>query len=357
MQFRIIFMLESKLSYLVDPLREMIYQFDVIISGYREQSGALMAGLTCDMLPAEITASLGFVPVRIPSLITGRCTAAGISALHKIDGIYDCVVVPRGCAGRDSMPDLNIPLHEFLCPPGWGDEARRIMETALDELLLRAGCTGISGIDSVQLRDVTNGYNAHRRLVRGITTVRRDKPDLLSCRDLAIVHEAAQVFPPSVVAGHLATILDILNTTESGRYDCMVPALVYASFTGNAAVLDEIEEAGCLIVEDDACGGRRQFDMSYNHESPDLLGEILDAFSYRPRCPSVRPVGERIELFYSMLKSHGIELVIFIEDFCCPARQRDIESLRIRLMRSGVDPMVVSSKDAVVKIRDYVSKI
>jgi benzoyl-CoA reductase/2-hydroxyglutaryl-CoA dehydratase subunit BcrC/BadD/HgdB len=122
-------------------------------------------------------------------------------------------------------------------------------------------------------------------------------------------------------------------------------------------VLDEIEEAGCLIVEDDACGGRRQFDMSYNHESPDLLGEILDAFSYRPRCPSVRPVGERIELFYSMVKSHGIEMVIFIEDLCCPSRQRDIENLRIRLMRSGVDPMVVSSKDAVVKIRDYVSKI
>jgi len=350
-------MLVSKLSYLIDPLREMICQFDVIIRGYREQNGALIAGLTCDMLPAEITVSLGLVPVRIPSLITGRCTAAGISALPLLGGIYDCIVVPTGCSGRDSMPDLSVPLYEFATPKGWGEESRRAMQSALDELLHVAGCDGISSIDPERLRNSTKNYNALRRLVRGITSVRRDKPDLLSCRELAMVHEAAQVFPPSVVAGHLAEILDAMNKTESICKDDMVNALVYGSFIGNAALLDEIEDEGCLIIEDDACGGRRQFDMSYNHESSDLCTEILDAFSYRPRCPSVRPVGERIELFYSMLKSHGIELVIFIEDFCCPCRRRDIESLRLRLMRSGVDPIVVSLENAVVKIRDYVSKM
>jgi hypothetical protein len=350
-------MLESKLSYLIDPLREMICQYDVIIRGYREQSGAVIAGLTCDMLPPELTVPLGLVPVRIPSLTTGRCTAAGISALPALDGIYDCIVVPRGCAGRESIPALNVPLHEFAVPTGWGEESSRAMEAALDELLRRSGRSALSNIDSVLLRSVTGDYNAFRRLVRGITSVRRDKPDLLSCRELAVVHEAAQVFPPAVVAGHLAEVLEAMNKTGSSFSKETVPALVYGSFIGDAAVLDEIEEEGCLIVEDDACGGRRQFDMSYNHESSDLLHEILDAFSYRPRCPSIRPVGERIELFHSMLKSHGIDLVICMEDLCCPCRRRDIESLRLWLMRSGVDPIVVSSENAVVKIRDYMSKI
>ena len=350
-------MRESKLSHFIDPLREMIYQYDLIIRGYREQNDALVAGLTCDMLPPEITVPLGLVPVRMPSFTTGRCTAAGISALQKIEGIYDCIIVPRGCAGRDSMPALNVPLHEFAVPAGWGVESSRAMGTALDELLRSAGCPGVSGIDAVRLREVTGDYNALRRLVRGITSVRRDKPDLLSCRELAVVYEAAQVFPPAVVAGNLSTVLEAMNKAESSFKKDALSTLVYGSFIGDAAVLDEIEDEGCLIVEDDACGGRRQFDMSYNHESSDLFHEILDAFSYRPRCPSVRPVGERIELFYSMLKSHGIELVVFIEDVCCPARQRDIEDLRIRLMRSGVDPIVASSENAVVKIRDYMSKI
>ena len=96
--------------------------------------------------------------------------------------------------------------------------------------------------------------------------------------------------------------------------------------------------------------------MSYNHEAPDLAGEILDAFSYRPRCPSCRPLGERVDLFYSQLKNHGIEAVIIVEDLCCAARKRDIDALRVRLMRSGVDPLVVTTSDAAKKVREYVKK-
>jgi len=350
-------MLVSKLSSLIDPLREMIYQYDVIIRGYREKSGAMIAGLTCDMFPPELTVPLGFVPVRVPSLTTGRCTAAGISALTAIDRIYDCVIVPRGCAGRDCIPALKIPLYDFAVPAGWGEESSRAMETALDDLLHSAGRGGLSSIDVEPLRNVTNEYNALRRLVRGITSVRRDKPDLISCRELSVVYEAAQVYPPAVVTGHLATLLEEMNRTESSIKNDAFPALLYGSFIGDAGVLDEIEEEGCRIVEDDACGGRRQFDMSYNHESSDLLREILDAFSYRPRCSSVRPFRERVELFYAMLKSHGIELVVFLEDLCCSCRQRDIESLRLWLMRSGVDPIVVTSENAVARIRDYISNI
>jgi hypothetical protein len=350
-------MLVSKLSYLIEPLREMIYQYDVVIRGYREKNGIMVAGLTCDMLPPELTVPLGLVPVRIPSLTTGRCTAAGMSAMQAVDGIYDCIVLPRGCAGRDGIPSLRVPLYEFAVPAGWGEASSRAMEAGLDDLLRGAGRVGISGIGDALLRSVTSEYNALRRLARGITSVRRGKPDLLSCRDLALVHEAAQVFPPSVVAGHLATVLEAMNKTESSFKRDALPALVYGSFIGDALVLDEIEEEGCLIIEDDACGGRRQFDMSYSHESADIRHEILDAYSYRPHCPCVRQAGERFELFHAMLKSHGIELVVFIEDLCCPCRRRDIESMRLRLMRSGVDPIVVSSEDAVGKIRDYMSRI
>ncbi|OHD64081.1 MAG: hypothetical protein A2176_08715 [Spirochaetes bacterium RBG_13_51_14] len=349
-------MLESRLSHLVEPLREMIYQYDVIINGFRERSGARVAGMTCDILPPEIAASLGLVPVRLPSFITGRCVAAGLSDIPGLEKIYDCIIVPGGCAGRESMPALGVPVHEFRCPAGWGGESSRSMAATLDALLLQAGAPGLRALDAGTLRTVTEEYNALRRLIRGITTARKDKPRLLSCRDLAAVHEAACVLPPSAIAGFLASILDALNRATDGGADGMVPALAYASFIGDAAVLDHIEEAGCLIADDDACGGRRQFDMSYQHASPDLFGEILDAFSYRPRCPSVRTAEERIQLFYAMIKDQHIELVIFIEDLCCPARMRDIETLRVRLMRAGVDPVVVTAGNAFDKIREYVSR-
>ncbi|HPL16517.1 MAG TPA: 2-hydroxyacyl-CoA dehydratase family protein [Spirochaetota bacterium] len=350
-------MLESKLSHLVDPLREMIFQFGMVIGRFREESGAVLAGVTCDMFPAEITAALGLVPLRIPSLMIGRCTAAGASSLDGIGETYDLLVVPRGCAGRDGLSGRADAVSEFFCPSGWGEESCRGMEASMEKLLERAGRGGLSRLDPAVLSSVTAMYNRVRRAVRGIAAARREKPDLLSCRDLGTVMEAAMVFPPAVTADFLAAVLDGLNRTESAVSAAGVPVMVYAGFAADAAVLDEIEEAGCLVVEDDACGGRRQFDMSYNHESAELYHEILDAFSYRPRCPSVRTVEERTALLYSMIKGHGIEAVIFIEDLCCPARGRDIGELRVRLMRSGVDPLVVTTVDAADTVREYVSRM
>lgn len=350
------FMKESKLSHLVDPLREMVYQFGMVIGRFREESGALLAGVTCDMFPAEITAALGLVPLRLPSLMVGRCTAAGASSLDGLKGIYDLLVVPRGCAGRGGLTAGSAAVSEFPCPPGWGEESYGAMEASLEKLLEQAGCGGLSRLDPSVLASVTAMYNRTRRTVRGIVAARREKPDLLSCRDLGAVLEAAMVFPPAVTADFLAAVLDGLNRTESAGSGG-VPVMAYASFASDAAVLDEIEEAGCIVVEDDTCGGRRQFDMSYNHESADLYHEILDAFSYRPRCPSVRTVEERTALLYSMIKGHGIEAVVFIEDLCCPARSRDIGELRVRLMRSGVDPLVVTSGDAAEKMREYARRM
>ena len=57
-----------------------------------------------------------------------------------------------------------------------------------------------------------------------------------------------------------------------------------------------------------------------------------------------------------MLKGHGIDLVIFFNDGSCGCRTDGIDFLRVRLMREGVDPIVVTRDDAPQKIREYLSK-
>lgn len=344
----------SLLSHVVDPLREMLHQFDGYIAAFRERSGLRVAGVTCDVIPAEIAVSLGLVPLRLPSFIEGCCTCRGIAAMARVEGVYDCLVFPAGCAGREAIPDLPVPLHEFSCPAGWGSDAVPAMERAIGHLLEAEGMPGPDRLDAGALRTVTEQYNSLRRIVRRICATRREKPDLLSHRDLATVFEAAMVLPPDVVADPLAAVLDALIAGAGTRSDGM-PAVVYSSFSDGGAA-DAVEDAGCLVVEDDRCGGRRQFDLSYNHESDRLAGEILDAASFRPLCPSVRPVVERVELFYKMMKGHGIELVVFVEDECCAARKRDIGELRVRLMRSGIDPLVVTRADAAAKVSEYVRR-
>jgi len=347
----------SRLTHLVDPLREMLYQYDMIIKGFRERSNVRIAGITCGMFPEEIAASAGLVAIRLPSYAAGCCACDGLSAIDKIEALYDLLVVPRGCSEKNRISVPGLELYEFDCPPGWGTESSEHLASSLDAFLRSAGCAGLKGLDPAKLRDATREYNAVRRTVRGIASIRRDKPDLVSCEDLAAVFEAASVFPPSVIIGHMATILNNLNLSESSYGGGMVPSLAYASYMKEARLLDNIEDAGCLIAEDDFCNGRRQFDMSYNDESDNLLSEMLDSYSYRPRCPNVRPVEERIELLYKMMKYQGIEIIIFIQDHCCPGKLRDIEALRIRLMRTGIDPIVATSQNAVDKIRNYISRI
>lgn len=334
----------------------MLGQYGMILEGFRERSGARVACVTCDMFPPEAAAAAGLVPVRVPPSLAGMCGAAGISGAGSLEKLYDCAVVPAGCARGEAMRGLPVPVHEFRVPAGWGVDAAGMMAAELDALLAKTGRVSLRDIDPARLRGATEEYNAARRRVRGIASVRAGNPGLLSCGDLAVVFEAAAAFPPALVSGHLLSILHALNKAGSGGDAGRVHALVYGS-CGGEGLLDAIEEEGCLVAGDDLCCGRGQFDMSYNADSAELLDEILDAFSYRPLCPSVRPLEERFELFYAMMKGYGIEAVIFIEDRCCPARLRDIPDLRTRLMRSGIDPIVATSGDVRERVKDYITRM
>jgi benzoyl-CoA reductase/2-hydroxyglutaryl-CoA dehydratase subunit BcrC/BadD/HgdB len=343
-------MRQSILSHLIDPLREMLYQFDMVIRGFRERMGGRIAGLSCWMLPPEIPASAGMVPLRLPFFGRGVCPCLGIS---EIDEIYDCLVVPQGCAGRASV---RLPVYEFDAPGGYGMESAGLMEEAMDRFLRSFGLPRVRDLNAGRLLAAAQEYNALRRLVRGIASIRRSKPDLLSCKDLADVFEASAVLPPEAVIGHLVRILDEINKARSCYNGGMKQALAYGSFINDASILDEIEEAGCIFVEDDFCSGRRQFDMSYDEHAESLLREILGSFSYRPGCASFRTVGERTKLFYSMMKNEGIELVVFLEDLCCASKKGEIGELRVKLMRSGVDPLVAVTADAAEKVREYAGR-
>jgi len=349
-------MRESRLGYMVDPIREMLYQSTLVLQGYKEKNNVFLTGLTCDFLPMEILAAAGMVPLRIPAyFVKNCCCGAPVSDISGLES-YDWCLVPASCSQVPLLSKGALPLIRCNVPAGYGENAARALHHELDSVLKKAGLPGIDALEDSRLRDCADEYNTLRRIMRGITGIRRSKPDLLSNEDLQILIEAAAVFPPETVIEHLARILKDCNETESGFDKKTIPAMVYTGFIESPLMLDEIEEEGLLIAEDDSCNGRRQFDLSVNIAAKDLYDEILDAFTYRPLCPSIRNAEERHELLYKMLKSHGIETVVFFEENCCVAKKRQIEFLRVRLMRSGVDPLVVNRDNAVEIVRDYIKR-
>ncbi len=340
----------SMLSGLVAPLGEFLRNREEILEGYRERSGFPLARYRCDCFPWEFLDAMGMTPVRE----YGARDREGGEPRH---GEGDILVVGGGPPARlDIIPPGGVRI--INVPGGWGEEWAASFHAQVTALA-RSLPVPAEGPDPARLAAAASEYNDLRRAVRSIAALRVRAPRLLSNADLQTVFDAATMLPVKFVSGLVAGVLEGLKDAADageGAAPGLVPCLVSAARLGDASVLDEIEEAGFLVAEDSACDGRRQFDMSYNAGSELLYYEILDAFSYRPFCGSIRPPAERFELFYKLLRGHGIDTVLFLDCGECPDAGGDAEYLRVRLMRAGIDPVIVPSGRAAVCARDHLER-
>jgi hypothetical protein len=337
----------SPVSTHINSLRGLIANLDSVISRVKESTGATLLGFTCDFLPFEVLSSFNIFPLVFPRSLSAQDTD---SLLQTIDYTVkpETCCRPLGTADRDKLISIS------SIPGGYGEAAVSEWESLVEDVITR-----ITGIphpvpDAVQLSASAEKYNEIRRMVRGIAALRAEYPSLMSNAELGVVFEAALCLPRDILLEQLTLIRDALNAGSNHRPRPGIPALAYGGFSVKPELLDEIESAGFAIIEDDICCGRRSFDLSHDTSSTGLYAEILNAFSFRPFCPCLRDQASRFDLLYRLLGSYGIETVLLIGDEECPARAAQADYLRVKLMRSGIDPLVMSPRDAVAKASKYV---
>jgi len=352
--------MRTEIEHILEALREMLGEWEMIARGHAERTGSRLVCTMCDVVPQEVLASFGITAIRVP--FAGY--AGGTQ--HWLDGrIEDAlrfcekVIVPRGCpAGERVLERFPERVLSFSVPHGYGEDAAVALHESIDALLKSLGVQGIDGLDGKRLAGAAVRYDSVRRLVRGISSLRASRRKWLLPAELMEIYQAASVLPPESVVDQLTCMLEALNGLPPAE---MPPpshtVLVRGGFLDNACVLDEIERAGCVVAEDDICNGRRQFDISHNPESKGLYYEMLDALSYRPLCPSLRPVNERFDLLYRDLKNYGIEMVVFLRDTLDRAMAAELETLRVRLMRTGIDPIILEAGDAFHSVTEYLTAI
>ena len=339
-------MKESKFAYLVEPIRELLYDYENIISAFKVKNNIKIVGFNYELLPPDILASFGFYYLKLPTMLYGDKSKIS----DDIFDLYDYLVFQKD----DKIKISNESLVYYLeSPKGYGEDFSLKLHEQIDDFLKFASIQdGSKQFDLSRLQFVTAQYEMTRKLMRGISGIRKSKPHLLSNRDLFDVFEAVSVFPPEITIVYLENLYNHMISDSSKSFLTFSHFLLHSNFLNSSDFYDQIEDLGIIIDEDDSANGRRFFDLSFNSKSESLYYEILDAYSYKPFAPGFRNSEERFELFYKLLRNHNIESVLFLIN---KNDELDFERefLRKKLMRSGVDPLIVDIENGLDEIKVY----
>ncbi len=334
----------DRINSIIASLRKDNDNIPTLLLNFKKATGMILAGMPCDFLPFEILHACGIYPFIIPPGLKPR-------ADFRINP--DIIIAPARCC---ALPDSNSAIQKIIVddiPQKHGDNSLHAWKTLIDDILAKIKGKAVA-ISRDELRASSEKYAILRRLIRGIVLMRREKPDALPHVNLEVIFSVSLALPPELITEKLSSLLDALNDYPSRAYGNPIPALVYGRCRNQAMHFDDLEKAGFLIVEDDICGGRRSFDLSYNTTSEHLLDEIINAFSFRPFCPCLRSAASRFELLYMLIGSYGVETVIFIDDGACPARASHFAFMRPRLMRLGIDPLLLHPDSLIEDAQRYV---
>jgi len=326
--------------------------YENLIKDYAEKQGKKVISSPCFFIPPEINSAFNIITLKIPEFIL---SGPGFSA--QLDSLYDAVIVPgKECfCGKNINPGLNP--YVFRTPSGYGEDSAVSLHNEISTMLKALFNIELKSISIQSLQKQTSVYEQLRRLVRNISALRGGNRFLLSNSELSLIFETALILPPETAIEYITPVLEQMKKIDPGKDDTVIRGMLYGGKCIPSHVADDIEESGIVIIEDDSCTGRRLFDISLNADSEYIFYELLDAYSYRPLTPCIRPVNERYELLYKLLKNYDIETVIFFRDENCADSVKDIDYLRIRMMRDGIDPLVVDKNNYREIVADYVSRL
>jgi bcr-type benzoyl-CoA reductase subunit C len=269
------------------------------------ESGRKVAGVMCSYAPQELIHAAGFVPVRIlgreggtpqaDNLIQAYACSFARSTLDcALAGEFDfldLVVFSHTCDTMQNLADLwrrnrpGVPV-VIVSPPTRmdGPEAETYFRKELDRVraLLEEAT---EPIPEGKLQDSVKLYAWHQTLMRRLYTLRRQHPTALSGRQMMAVVTSSFLMPREDHVERLTALLNALETPHAAVPADAPKVFVTGSVCQSLSFIEAIEEAGCIVVDDDLCIGARSFVMPDINES-EPMDAMVQMYMARPPCPA-----------------------------------------------------------------------
>lgn len=273
-------------------------------------SGRKVAGFVCSYAPQELLHAAGYLPVRVLGRPGGTpradqllqayaCSLARSSFDAALSGEFDfmdLVVFSHTCDTMQNLADLwrsSRPNQKVIivCAPTvtTGPAAHIYYRKVLDDV--RKQIETLSGpISDESIRASIELYARHRSLIQRLYDLRREHSELISGRELLAVVTSSMMMDKEEHLRLLEPFLAGLEAAGQTAAKKLPRVFVAGSVCQNMGFITALEEAGCMVVDDDLCMGGRSFSLP---EPPagDPMDALVEMYLGRRPCPAFHTPG------------------------------------------------------------------
>jgi len=332
------------------------------------ERGEKVAGYMCTYTPVELLHAAGYLPVRVLgregaiSLADGHlqvfaCTLARSALDMALSGELDflsLMAFPHTCDTVQNLAEIwkeNMQETPVLTvsTPVW-IENEHALEFYREELArarrfleAQIGTEISDGLieDSIKLHD------EHRSIMRRLYELRRARPSGLSGAQMLSVVLASLLMPREE---HLRAVTELVTELESAEPEADVglpKVLVVGAACRSEDYLAVIEDAGCIVVDDELCTGSRAFAIEAVADG-DPIDRLARMYLGRVPCASKHcPGADTGARLVEKVRQSGADAVVFLFTKFCDPWAFDYPYLRDALDAAGIQSLLVEIEQHV----------
>jgi bcr-type benzoyl-CoA reductase subunit C len=342
------------------------------------QRGQKVAGYMCTYTPVELLDAAGYVPVRIlgrmgsvsradSHLQVFACSLARSALDMALSGELDflsLMVFSHTCDTMQNLVDIwaanisDAPVFAISTPVEVDtSHAHDFYRQELVRMQRFLEAERGSAITDEELTASIRGYDEHRAMMRRLYAVRRANPERLSGRDMLSVVLSWFVMPREEHARILERLVDDVESAQQTLTDGRPRVYVVGSICSSPDYVRAIEDAGCVIADDDLCTGSRAFLVEAPPDA-DPLGRLARMYLSRSPCPAKHYPGyDPGTYILEQARESQAEGVIFLLTKFCDPWAFDYTYVRERLRKEGMPSILLEIEQHVPPSEQFRTRV
>ena len=202
-------------------------------------------------------------------------------------------------------------------------------------------------------------YNKHRALLRRLYKIRRDKPGVLKIKEVMAIVQSSMIMPKEDHSRLLEELLPQLESRDIPEDDKAKVVLTGGiCFTPQTEVMDIIESAGAVVVDDDLFVGYRYFAVDADPDKAPMEALMARYFENTPPDPTkVDWETDWTDYIVDLVNKNQAQGVISVLMKYCPPLMTNYPDIKRVLSKKGIHELMIEIEHEVVSLEQVRTRV